>query len=175
MTMHGSYYLVEESGTDVPGVYGSTVEAWRETNQLVQGGVEGKGVWVKMGVVRAVQVADEYNVNRVSRANKAHKRIKLSDLGGAAEVTAGISNDDGARDDNEETITAVTIAASPPLSMPVPGMLVLTYHNGNVETERILETGDWVVRQESSAQKEVMVLSDENFKARYTEMREMDE
>jgi hypothetical protein len=54
-------------------------------------------------------------------------------------------------------------------------MLILTYHNGNVETERILEVGDWVVRQESSAQKEVMVLSDENFKARYTEMREMDE
>ena len=54
-------------------------------------------------------------------------------------------------------------------------MLILTYHNGNVETERILEVGDWIVRQESSAQKEVMVLSDENFKARYTEMQEMDE
>jgi hypothetical protein len=88
---------------------------------------------------------------------------------------AGITNDDDVRNDNEKTITAVTIAASPLLSVPVPGMLVLTYHNGNVETERILEVGDWVVRQESSAQKEVMVLSDENFKARYTEMREMDE
>jgi hypothetical protein len=175
MTMHGSYYLVEDSGTDTPGVYGSTVEAWRETNRLVNGDVEGRGVWVKMGVVRAVQVADEYNVNKVGRANKADKRMKLSDLGGAAEITAGISSDDDARDDNGKAITAVTIAASPPLSVPVPGMLVLTYHNGNVETERILGVGDWVVRQESSAQKEVMVLSDENFKARYAEMREVDE
>jgi hypothetical protein len=64
MTMHGSYYLVEDSGTDTPGVYGSTVEAWRETNRLVEGDVEGRGVWVKMGVVRAVQVADEHNVNK---------------------------------------------------------------------------------------------------------------
>lgn len=171
--MYGSYYLVEDSGADTPGVYGSTVEQWRETNQLVKGDVEGRGVWVKMGVVRAVQVADK----QVSRANKADKRIKFSDLGGAAEITAGITNDDDddVRDDNEKTITAVTIAASSPLSVPVPGMLVLTYHNGNVETERILKVGDWVVRQESSAQKEVMVLSDENFKARYTEMWEMDE
>src|ERR1700722_14194611 len=111
MTMHGSYYLVEDSGTDTPGVYGSTVEAWRETNRLVNGDVEGRAVWVKMGVVRAVQVADEYNVNKVGRANKADKRMKLSDLGGAAEITAGISSDDDARDDNGKAITAVTIAA----------------------------------------------------------------
>ena len=64
MTMYGSYYLVEDSGTDTPVVYGSTVKEWRETNRLVKGDVEGKGVWVKIGVVRAVQVADEYNVNK---------------------------------------------------------------------------------------------------------------
>lgn len=64
MTMHGSYYLVKDSGPDTRGVYGSTVEEWRETNRLVKRDVEVRGVWVKMGVVRAVQVADEYHVNK---------------------------------------------------------------------------------------------------------------
>ena len=174
MTMRGSYYLVEESGAGTPGVYGSALEAWRETNRLVEGEVEGRGVWVKVGVVRAVQVADGYNASEASGVNKADRKVNFNDPRGAAETAARTSSDSDIADDDEKAAAAAVTVAESPL-LPVPGMLVLTYYNGIVETERILQVGDWIVRQEGSSEKEVMVLSDGNFRARYTEVREVDE
>lgn len=176
MTMRGSYYLVEDFGSGTAGVYGSTVEAWQKTNRLVEGDVEGKGVWVKVGVVRAMQVADKYNASEASRVNEADSKVRSNDRRGAGETAAGMSVDADVPDNNEEAAAAATIVTESLLfPVPVPGMLVLTYQDGNVETERILQVGDWVVRQEDSAQKEVMVLSDGSFRARYMELRGVDE
>ena len=173
MTMRGSYYLVKESGDAMPGEYGSTVKAWRETNRLVEGEVEGEGVWVKVGVVRAVQVADWHNLRTASGANEAEWNAKFNNSHEASEAMAQMTYEDAVADGNKDAPAAV---GEEELSLvPVAGMLVRTFHNGNLETERIVQVGDWVIRQESSVQKEVMVLEDENFRARYMEMPEMNE
>src|SRR6201999_3995553 len=89
MTMRGSYYLVDEPGDAMSGVYGSTVDAWRETNRLVEGEMEGKGVWVKVGVVRALQVTDVPQSSIVGGPSQVGSRTKANDPRTAVETAAG--------------------------------------------------------------------------------------